>query len=127
MIVSWDWVPVVPCGRRVVISGILAGGTPGFRNVGRTFCTLPGRLAFVIFLFSLLLRYMQGSSSTHKLLNSHRADLSMGDNVGSLLFWFFVFFVFGFGFAGFGVLGFVCFGGFLFVWSPSHVDNVGTV
>ena len=29
--------PVVPCGRRVVISGILAGGTPDFRNVVRSF------------------------------------------------------------------------------------------
>ena len=38
-------VPVVPCWRRVVISGFLAGGTPGFRNVLCVFCTLPERLA----------------------------------------------------------------------------------
>ena len=54
-------VPVVPCGRRVVISGILAGGTPGFRNALMFFCTLPGRLACVFFLVLVLLRYLQGS------------------------------------------------------------------
>ena len=45
--------PVVPCGRRVVISGILAGGTPGFRNALMVVCTLPGRLAIVMFLVSV--------------------------------------------------------------------------
>ena len=34
-------VPVVLCGRLVVISGILAGGTLGFRNVKCCFCTFP--------------------------------------------------------------------------------------
>ena len=35
-------VPVVPCGRLVVISGILAGGTLGFRNGYCCFCTFSG-------------------------------------------------------------------------------------
>ena len=49
-------VPVVPCGRLVVISGILAGGTLGFRNVMFCFCTFPGPLATVMFLCLFVLR-----------------------------------------------------------------------
>ena len=52
-LMSWIGVPVVPCGRRVVISGILAGGTPGFCNALMVVCTLPGRLAIVMFLVSV--------------------------------------------------------------------------
>ena len=44
----------VPCGRLVVISGILAGGTLGFRNVMFCFCTFPGPLTNVMFLVCLL-------------------------------------------------------------------------
>ena len=48
----WMKVPIVPCGRLVVISGILAGGTLGFRNVMCCFCTFSGPCSDgVVFLF----------------------------------------------------------------------------
>ena len=43
-------VPVVPCRRLVVISGILAGGTLDFRNVMCCFCTFSGHFVTVFVL-----------------------------------------------------------------------------
>ena len=69
-------VPVVACGRLVVISGILAGGTLGFRNVLFCFCTFSG--PFVTVMFScLFVLHEVSTSSAHKLLfNLHRVILS---------------------------------------------------
>ena len=54
--------PVVPCGRRVVISGILAGGTPDFRNVVRTFLHPSHAPCFCVFA-------VFGVASMHARLN----------------------------------------------------------
>ena len=56
-------VPVVPCGPCVVISGILPGGTPGFRNALLVFCTLPGRLASVMCFVFGVFQCTQGSTT----------------------------------------------------------------
>ena len=93
-------VPVVPCGRRVVISGILAGGTPGFRNALMTFLH-PSRApcSCVFSGFGVVSRHARLSCQHISCCNSHRADLSiemmwvfpgfcLGSCFALLLFWF---------------------------------------
>ena len=93
-------VPVVPCGRRVVISGFLAGGTPGSRNVLCVFCTLPERLAVVnVSVLGVVSIHARLNHQHISCWNSHRAVLS------TAIMWFFLF--------GFLVLFLLCLGLFV--------------
>ena len=70
--------PVVPCGRRVVISGILAGGTPGFRNALMAFLH-PSRAPCNCDVFGSVFVSMHARLNLQHIscCNSHRADLSI--------------------------------------------------
>ena len=87
-------VPVMPCGLLVVISGILAGGTLGFRNVRCCFCIFSRLLQFGV-LGLWFLHARPCLFSTQAAVNSTRAILSIdvvacfcGFCFGLLPFWF---------------------------------------
>ena len=70
--------PVVPCGRRVVISGMLAGGTPNFRNALMAFLH-PSRAPCNCDVFRSVFVSMHARLNLQHIscCNSHRADLSI--------------------------------------------------
>ena len=89
-------VAVMPCGLLVVISGILAGGTLGFRNVMCCLCTF-SRLLQCDVLGLRLLHARPYLFSTQAAVNSTRAILSIWRCCRLLLwflFWFVAFLVF---------------------------------
>ena len=85
----------MPCGRLVVISGILAGGTLGFRNVKCCFCTFPGPFCDCdVFVFICFTQGPRPFQHTSCWFNSHKSNTVQHDVFVSCSFCLLCFLVF---------------------------------